>query len=97
MSNRKRVPPALPENVVSQIWDELQSSDFSDISKEVFALCRSGRVGMTSAMLEAFCQAAMEHPHFAAPRDVVAVLNVPRCSIADAFEKVRLKARSNRK
>lgn len=97
MSANEKVPIALPPEVVEQIWSELRQSDMPHVSEELFNLCVKGEIGPTPQILEAFCQAAMEYPHLASPKDVYSVLNVPRTSVGHAFQRVRIKARSTRR
>lgn len=94
MTSREKMPDALPETVVLEIWGEIIGDKVDPI---IMRAIKNHDVVPTKDSFDDFAQAAMEYPHFASAADIARALNISQRHASEAVARVRMKARSNRR
>lgn len=78
---RHKTPPALPPEVVRQIWRQVHA-------EHEYTTIRD--------MLDAFCPIAMNHPHYASGKEIADALQIETNKVNAAVQRVYTLARNSR-
>lgn len=89
----QRMPKALPDLVVCQIWHEILGNEFD---KAAMGLIVGGMLRPEKDLQLSFVQAAMEYPHFANALELARAIYITPGVAAKLMDTVKRKARKER-
>ena len=93
-ANYQRMPPALPPEIIDQIWCEIIPGEESAGVRTAFI---KGDALPSDQLKRDFAQAAMEYPHFATIPDIQQALGISVWSAMKITQDVKRKARETRR
>lgn len=94
MSRIVALPKCFTPEILAGIWDEVLPKGYPDVIRDAII---DGAVYPNPDLLLDFVQASMEYPHFAASRDLAAVLRMNVNQVNRKIYEVKKRARENRK
>jgi hypothetical protein len=91
------LPPALPDEVVDQILNEIFQDKLSkDDRKSLRDQLKNGSVRLNQNLVETFVEISIDHPHYANGKEIANAINETMTRVHHFMIEAKYKARKNR-